>query len=264
MATIPKRSKIEVVHWKPEEITSQLAMLQKAGYAITCRGFDQEIWKKLRANPPEVLIIDLSRLPSHGREVGLAMRQSKSTRNLPLIFVGGPPEKVEKVKNLLPDAWYCEWRNVRGTITKALAAKPDVPVVPESIMAGYSGTPLPKKLGVKPNSTLTLVNAPHGFIKTLEPLPDGLKVKTQARGKSDLVIWFVTTRKEYEKRLPAIGKLLSDKGGLWVAWPKKASGMNSDLTQADVRREGLAIGMVDHKIAAIDFTWSGLRFVWRK
>ena len=130
-------------------------------------------------------------------------------------------------------------------------------------LAGYSGTPLPKKLGIKENATVALVNAPRGFGKTLGDLPDGAVLREGARGKPDLVIWFVAQRKDLDRRLGTMSTLFG-RDGLWIAWPKKASGVATDVTENDVRREGLAAGLVDYKICAIDATWSGLKFARRK
>ena len=128
---------------------------------------------------------------------------------------------------------------------------------------GYSGTPLPKKLGIKPGSVVALLGAPPGFEKTLGSLPDGAKLKRQARGRADLVMLFVKKRADLN-RLSVAKRIMVEGGSVWIAWPKKASGVATDITQNDVRKKGLCSGLVDYKIAAIDATWSGLRFAWRK
>jgi hypothetical protein len=125
-------------------------------------------------------------------------------------------------------------------------------------MAGYSGTPLPKKLGIKPGSTVALLAAPAGF--ELGELPDGASVRLDARGRADLVVWFVGARRELR---PERLRRLADGRPLWIAWPKKASGVQTDLTENVVRDAGLAQGLVDTKVCAIDETWSGLLF-WRR
>jgi hypothetical protein len=131
-------------------------------------------------------------------------------------------------------------------------------------MEGYSGTPLPKKLGIKEGARVALAAAPRGFERTLGSLPAGVQLRRQVRGRFDRVIWFVKRRAELERGLERMERALGDKGGLWIAWPKKASGVRTDLTQSDVRRIGLAAGLVDYKICAIDATWSGLCFSRRK
>ena len=130
-------------------------------------------------------------------------------------------------------------------------------------MAGYSGTPLAKKLGIKQDTTIILVGSPQGFETTLGPLPEGVTLRKQARGRCDLIVWFAKSRKDLEQRVKQMGDL-AGKGGIWIAWPKQASGAKSDLTQAIVRGCGLAAGLVDYKICSIDETWSGLKFTKRK
>lgn len=129
-------------------------------------------------------------------------------------------------------------------------------------MAGYSGTPLAKKLGIVEGSRLAVVSAPNGFCDSLE-LPPRVVLRAQARGRLDVMVFFVTRRAELERRFPVLQRRLEPDGGMWIAWPKRASGVATDLTEKPVREIGLANGLVDNKVAAIDDIWSGLRFVWR-
>ena len=127
--------------------------------------------------------------------------------------------------------------------------------------SGYSGTPLPKKLGIVEGSTLALVGAPAGV---LDNLPTGVTVKRQARGKADVVVAFFTEHRDFERRIDALGRMIFPAGGLWVAWPKKASGVATTMNENVVRAVALPLGLVDNKVCAIDETWSGLRVVWRR
>lgn len=128
-------------------------------------------------------------------------------------------------------------------------------------MAGYSGTPLPKKLGVVEGSTLALISAPQGVI---DGMPAGVTVKRQARGSADVVVAFFVQRRDFERRVDALAKIIYPAGGLWVAWPKRASGVQTDMHEGVVREVALPRGLVDNKVCAIDATWSGLRVVWRR
>ncbi len=130
-------------------------------------------------------------------------------------------------------------------------------------MAGYSGTPLPKKLGIKERSRVAFVNAPEDFEQTLGTLPDGVEAGRLRRGL-DVIVFFAAKRAELAKRFAALAHSLDAAGGLWIAWPKKSSGVGTDLDQAKVMEIGLATELVDNKVCAIDDTWSGLRFVVRK
>ena len=126
--------------------------------------------------------------------------------------------------------------------------------------AGYSGTPLPKKLGIKPGQRVALLGAPDGF--ELE-LPDDVTVKQRAAGKADVILSFHTSRAELERRLPALRALMEPAAGLWIAWPKRASKVPTDITEDVLREIALPTGLVDNKVCAVDETWSGLRLVIR-
>ncbi|MEM7247420.1 MAG: DUF3052 domain-containing protein [Acidobacteriota bacterium] len=132
-------------------------------------------------------------------------------------------------------------------------------------MAGYSGTPLPKKLGIKEGHRVVALRAPDDFSTTLGALPVGVSLTTSLRGTRpfDVIVSFHRRLAGFERDLVKLKGRLVENGGLWIAWPKKSSGLQEDLTEADVRRLGLAIGLVDNKICAVDETWSGLRFVYR-
>jgi hypothetical protein len=131
-------------------------------------------------------------------------------------------------------------------------------------MAGYSGTPLPRKLGIKPGHRVLLLRAPDGFEPdVLGPLPEDVTVARTARGTADVIIAFFDRRAELEARMPALRERLEPAAGLWIAWPKRSSGVTTDLTEDVVRELALANRLVDNKVAAIDATWSGLRLVIR-
>jgi hypothetical protein len=132
-------------------------------------------------------------------------------------------------------------------------------------MAGYSGTLLVQKLGIKAAQRVALLNAPPGFADTLAPLPGDVSLHSDLRGRApfDLLLFFTHERSELARSFPRLADRLTPAGGLWIAWPKKASGVPTDLTENEVRAVGLAVGLVDNKVCAIDDTWSGLRFVFR-
>jgi hypothetical protein len=128
-------------------------------------------------------------------------------------------------------------------------------------MVGYSGTPLAKKLGISEGSTLALVAAPPDVIS---PLPSGVRIKRQLRGSADVVVAFFTDQRELERRIGVLADTIFPDGGLWIAWPKRASGTATTVNEHVVRAVSLPLGLVDNKVCAIDETWSGLRVVWRR
>ena len=131
-------------------------------------------------------------------------------------------------------------------------------------MAGYSGTPLPRKLGIKSGHRVLALGAPEGFADgTLGELPDGVALRTTARGTADVIVSFHDRRAELARRMPRLRELMEPAAGLWIAWPKRSSGVGTDLTEDLVRELALANRLVDNKVCAIDETWSGLRLVIR-
>jgi hypothetical protein len=129
--------------------------------------------------------------------------------------------------------------------------------------AGYSGTPLPRKLGIGDGSRLLLVDAPAGFATVLGELPGGVEHVPPGASEVDVVVVFVLELSSLRAQFASLAAALQPAGGLWVAWPKRSSGVATDLTENVVRGLGLEAGLVDNKVCAIDATWSGLRFVWR-
>jgi CheY-like chemotaxis protein len=259
-------ARVFLVHWKPEEAKPRVAALQKAGHDVRVLAPDGTSGlRALRADPPDAIVIDLGRLPSQGRAVATAIRQQRATREVPLVFVEGDPEKTARVKALLPDAVYTTWRGLAGAVRKAKTAQSRrKPVVPGT-MAAYSGTPLPRKLGIKPGSAVALLGAPSDFAKkTLGPLPEGATIRQDTRAAYNVGLLFVRSKADLVRRFPAATKAMGEPGALWIVWPKKVSGTETDLGQQPVRKFGLARGLVDYKIAAIDATWSGLCFARRK
>jgi hypothetical protein len=132
------------------------------------------------------------------------------------------------------------------------------------VAAGYSDTPLPRKLGIKEGHRVGLWSAPETFRATLGELPDGVSLAVgRLRAPLDVIVAFFTERRVLERRLPGLIGAMDRAGGLWVAWPKRASGVASDVSETVVRELALAAGLVDNKVCAIDETWSGLRLVIR-
>ena len=130
--------------------------------------------------------------------------------------------------------------------------------------AGYSGTPLPQKLGLEQETVLVVIDDPGHFLELVSPLPDGVEIRTNARGKADTVVFFTKERTRLEARIEPLARMIFPAGGLWVCWPKRASKVATDMTEDVVRDVVLPLGLVDVKVAAIDETWSGLRVVHRR
>ena len=246
--------RVVLVHFNPPNLDKRLSRL---------RGHDVETvvpkgpadLKPLRERPPDVFVVDLDRRPSEGRSVAVQLRRYASTRPVPLVFAGGEEDQVARVRNLLPDATFVSWDGVLGGLADA---KPlDKPAVPGT-MDAYSQTELEPKLGVRDGTTLLLLGAPDGFGKALR------RADLVEEGPAQLVMLFCGSANELAGQFEHAKAAIAPGGTLWLCWPKKSSGVDSDLGQAEVRRHAMDRGLVDFKVAAIDQTWSGLRFARKK
>lgn len=253
-----------LIHWDAPEAKLRVARLEALGYAATFETrAGPALLREIRDDPPSAVLIDLSRLPAQGRDVAVALRINKTTRPIPIVFVDGLPEKVLVVRQSLPDATYSTWTHLAEDLPRAIERPPRTLVVPESALAGYAFKSLADKLGIKPNSVVALLSPPTDFAGTLEPLPPGVTLRGQMSEATELVVWFVRSRRDLQEGIGLRAARLGD-SRLWVLWPKKTSGQSGELSQASVRELGLAQGLVDFKSASVDATWSGLLFNRRK
>jgi CheY-like chemotaxis protein len=253
-------------HWHAAEAEERAARLRSLGYEVGAM-ISQDIatMRVLGEDPPDAFVIDLARLPSQGGALGTWVRQRAATRGVPIVFVTGDPEKSQRVAELIPDAVYTDWDGIGAVIEwpallaieRALAHRPEAPIVPGT-MDGYSGTPLPKKLGIEDGSVVALLGAPEDFEATLGDLSRGVELRWEATGPAQVILLFASSHADLAARFPAAASVLAVGGRLWILWPKKASGVRTDIDELEVRAYGLEHGYVDYKISAIDATWSGL------
>ena len=257
---------ILLVHWNADEAEERAARLRRAGFDAKAGPIHgTELMKAARTEPPEAIVIDLARLPSHGCEAAVGFRLLKATRLTPLVFIGGEPEKLERIRTLFPDATFTDWAKIRSGIKKALRNKPTEIATPRSLMTSYAPKPLSGKLGIRAGSKVLLLNEPAGFERAIEPLPEGAEIlEAGSRELASLVLAFAASRNEMVQEFRNAVKRTQEKAGIWICWPKKTSGVVSDLTERDVREYGLGLGWVDYKICAVDATWSGLLFARRR
>ena len=251
---------MRLILWNTVESKPRSAQLRQLGYAVASElPAMPDLMRELTASPPAAVVIDLARAPSQGRNLGILLRQRKATRLIPLVFVGGEPEKVARVRALLPDATCTEWKRIGPALRRAIAHPPTRPVVHYSVFAAYAGQPLAKRLGIKPGARLPLVGAPAGFKAALHPIPEGVRFTRTLSRAINLVLWFVRQPADLQRGLPRVSRGMGE-AHVWIAWPKGGSAAKGELTQQVVRNQGLGAGLVDHKICSIDATWSALLF----
>src|SRR4051812_11052448 len=213
---------ILLVHWNEPEAKERARSLKALGYKAKIL-FDPEKHSlaEVREHPPELFLIDLSRLPSQGREIAGHFRRAKATRNVPILFLGGDTERVKTARKLIPDAEFAGWDEIRSAIKRAIKNAPRNPAVP-STMASYSASALPKKLGIRDNCSIMLINAPNRFERKLDPLPAYTKIIDDSKN-ANVAILFALSLAELARDFPPLAKALPEKTALWIAWPKKAS-----------------------------------------
>ena len=256
--------RIHIIHWQKNESENYASILRKLGYQVDCSlPENAQFFKSLRASPPDLMIIDLSRLPSQGRDIAINLRSQKSSQNIPVIFVEGDPEKTSRIQQLIPDAFYTRWGEIADAIDQVLINPPSTQKQ-ASVFAAYSKTPLIKKLTIQSDMQICLIHAPEEFIPLLGILPKNIHFHEDMEKPCLLIIWFVFNETELKELLPDISKKCMHSGArVWICWQKLGKAFSGGITQNLVRTKGLASGLVDYKICAIDDTWSGLLFRWR-
>ena len=201
-------------------------------------------------------VVDLSRTPSHGRNVGAWLRGSKSTRLIPLIFVGGDPAKVAAIREEIPDADYVSHAKLIPALRRAKA--PKNPVAPPRLAP--SGRTTAQKLGMKEGMRVGLIDPPGDYARVLGALPGGAVLEENPSPLCTLTLWFIHDPGEFEATLPARRKVAA-KTPLWMIWKK---GCKDGLNGNFVRAAALKMGLVDYKICSLDPTWSGMLFAVKK
>lgn len=240
-------------------------MLREAGFKVEASRFGTSgMVSALKANPPAAIVVDLDRLPSHGKAVATVLRSSPSTRRIPLVFAGGAPEKVEGVRVELPDAVFASWRQTPAAIRKAIQGGPANLVKPQPVMERYSNTALSRKLGLPASAPCALVAAPDGFAEMLDDLPEEFAFQSRIGKDTKLAIWFVRSAAEMAFALERASIQLPAGASIWMVFPKRSGSLAADFTSNDVRETALGLNLVDYKICAVDKDWSGMKFARRR
>jgi CheY-like chemotaxis protein len=252
-------TRVRLVHWKGSEAGALLDTLRAAGHRVD---YDEQLhpdgFLAIRQSPPDVFVIDLSRLPSHGREVAIFFRGQKATRNIPVVFVNGAPEKVEAIRKLLPDAVYAPSAQLTSALLEALENRPAKPVVPAQMMERYSSRTTAQKLGIREGATVALIDPPRNYAAAIGDLPAGAVLEEAPAALCDITLWFVHDAAACAEALPAMRKL-AVRTKLWIVWRK-----GSSVTQQFLRESAAALGLVDYKICSVDKTWSAMLFARKK
>jgi CheY-like chemotaxis protein len=256
--------KIRLVSWDADLARQHARALKKSGFGVDASPLSTaRLIGQFRDHPPDVILIDLDRLPSHGRAVAIMLRGAKSTAHLPIVFAGGLEAKIQRARQQAPWAVFTDWAGAAKALGQALKARPLAAAPGKSYMQQFARSSLVKKLDFKPNMRTALLGAPEGFEEQLGELPEGVELETKITAQTKMAIWFVRSLRELADT-DYLGARLPDGASVWIVYPKQASRFKVDFTQHDVRGMGLAAGLVDYKICAVDSDWTGLKFTRKR
>ncbi|HLK21115.1 MAG TPA: hypothetical protein VKT81_19325 [Bryobacteraceae bacterium] len=257
-------AQIRLVSWDADAAREHARALKKSGFTINASPLRTSgLIGQIRDDPPAAIVIDLDRLPSHGRAVAVVIHSGKSTAHIPIVFAGGEDAKVKVAREQAPWGFFTDWRGAPSQIKKALRSSA-TRSPGKQYMQQYAGSSLVKKLGFKPNMRTALLGAPEGFEEELGELPEGVEFETKVSPQTKMAIWFVRSLRELATEAEFLSARLPVGASLWIVYPKQTSRFKVDFTQHEVRGAGLEAGLVDYKICAVDSDWTGLKFARKK
>jgi CheY-like chemotaxis protein len=238
--------RVRVIHWRAGEAAALIEACRGAGFEVEYLERDGgAICRAIRANPPDVVVIDLTRLPSHGKEVAVWLRGAKSTRDIPIVFVGGDPLKVAKVAAA-----------IKRPARRASA------VSPPGTMERAREKSAAQKLGIAAGSAVACIEPPRDFPELLGELPDSVDFRED--DDAPITLWFVHDREGLLENLRRM-RTMAPRTRLWLLWRKGASVSSSaEVTQNSVREMAREVGLVDYKICSVDQRWSDMLFTRKK
>ena len=253
--------RVRIVHWKAPEAGPLIEACRACGFEVE---YDDvrfgALAKMIRAKPPDALVIDLTGLPSHGRDSAIYLRRTKYARHIPLIFVNGAAEKVEAIRQQLPDATFCTTKQICARVKSACAKGVKDPVLPPGAMDRYGSRTVAQKLGIKEGSRVALIDPPRDYAAALGELPEDVELIEDPDSVHTVTLWFVRDPRAYQAGLRRMSAI-ADRTKLWVVWKK---GPTSILRDNLVRETAIEAGLVDYKICAVNEQWSAMAFARRK
>jgi CheY-like chemotaxis protein len=250
--------RVALFQWDGREAAERVVRLAAEGIEAVYRQRTRIRFGEVRASAPDAAVIDLTHMPSWGRAVGAMFREQKSLRSIPLVFIEGDPEKTDLVRQMLPDAVFTTWPRVAAGIRRAMRQ-----ARPEPEFRKPPGKSVAGKLRIREGATVALLHAPPGVERILGPLPEGARLQKRADG-AQVILLFVKTMASLGAQLGPLAGRMETGRTCWVIWPKKRSGAGSGLSMPAIREAAFSLGLVDHKVCALDDTWSGMAIARRR
>jgi hypothetical protein len=265
-----KQKTVRLICWNEADAAARARILRGAGYHVIADPPENAggMVRYFRELSPDAVVIDLDRLPSHGRELGLSLRASKSTSHLRLVFAGGAPAKIDLVRVAIPDAIFTAWDSNPAAAIERAIAQPEPPRLPSRELPKETGPgSLERKLDIKPQTHFAIVPVNRSddswLTELLVSIPDGAVQQRRIDAATTLALFPVATRRDLMRAFEQARSSLPPKASLWIVHPKQTSPLAADFNQDDVREAGLAHGFVDYKVCAVDKDWSALKFARR-
>jgi hypothetical protein len=265
------RKTIRLICWNQDDATTRARDLRHAGYRVIADPPEASggMIRAFRELDPDAVVIDMDRLPSHGRELGLGLRASKSTCHLPLVFAGGVPAKVELVRTALPDAVFTAWDDtLRDAIERAMRQPAPQRLPSRERPPDTSAGALERKLDIKPRTHFVILplsmRSEPWLDELLTAVPAGAVRQKRIDSTTTLAFYPVQSREQLVRAFAEARAALPPHASLWIVHPKQTSTLAADFNQDDVRVAGLASGFVDYKVCAVDKDWSALKFARRR
>jgi hypothetical protein len=265
-----KQKVLRLICWNEADAAARAILLRRAGYRVIADPPENAggMVRYFRELAPDGVVIDLDRLPSHGRELGLSLRASRNTSHLPLVFAGGVPAKIEIVRAAIPDAIFTSWDNGIAAVIEHAMAQPKPPRLRSRELPRQTGPgSLERKLDIKPQTHFAIVYTHRSEEPWLDELLSSVPVdavrQPHINAATTLALFSVSTRRDLIRTFEQARSSLPPKASLWIIHPKQTSPLAADFNQDDVREAGLAHGFVDYKVCAVDKDWSALKFARR-
>lgn len=263
-----KQKTLRLVCWKEADAKRHAAELRRAGYRIVAEPVANPggAVRYFREVDPDAVVIDLDRLPSHGRELGMSLCASKSTCHLPLVFAGGLAAKVDPIRAAIPGATFVPWEDVPAAIERAMAQPPSPRLRSRELLKATGAGALERKLDIKAQTHFAIVpltGDASWLSEILTSIPYGSVPQRRLDASTTLALFIVNTRRELIHAFTQARTSLPRNASLWIVHPKQTSSLAGDFNQDDVREAGLSYGFVDYKVCAVDKDWSALKFARR-
>ncbi|WP_158748854.1 hypothetical protein [Acidobacterium sp. S8] len=260
-------SLVRLVSWNDEIARQHSQEISQLGYRVeasSLHGTSAYI-THFSSLSPAIVLIDLDRLPSHGREVAIVLRRSKTTRHIPIVFAGGLEEKVARLHSELPDAVFTSWKQVKKALKQAITSPPIAPVHPVPHMQRWSHSSLTRKLGIFEKMDIALIGDMDGEIaEIIGELPEDAVLGSRITETTRLVLYVAHSLRETLAEVHHAQAHLPEGASFWIIHRKSAAKQRSDFNQNDVREAGLDGGFVDYKVCSVNSQWSGLKFARKK